>query len=366
MTKIITYIGTYTAGHSGKAKGLHIAEYDSETGALTPIKDGGIVEVGPNPSWVTIDSSRGFLFCANEKPTGAVSAFKINKSTGALTPINSVPSEGADPCHLTLDPSGKFLICANYSSGTISVLPIGDDGALGKSVQTIQLQGKLGTHTKRQEASHAHSADFGPGGSRFFFSCDLGTDSILHYTFDGAAAQKLSPNPASERLTEKAGAGPRHILFHPNQKIAFVMNELDCSISVLEYDGASGVFKKAIETKPTLPAGYMKENTTAELAITKDGKFLFGSNRGHDSIVTFRVHENEEQGKILEYVNRTPTGGEGPRHFTLSPDDRFLLVGNQNTDTITVFKVVPDKEGGVLEKAHSFDFDTPICIAFLQ
>jgi len=288
-----------------------------------------------NPSFLALHPSGRFLYAVNETgekaddPGGGVSAFAVDADTGALTLLNREESGGAAPCHVTVAADGRHALVANYAGGTVSVLPIAADGRLGKATAVVRHSGKS---VKPQQGSpHPHSVNLDAAG-RFAVVADLGIDQVVPYRFDGA---KGLLQKTGKPLTLPAGAGPRHLAFHPSGRQAYVIDELDSTITRLDYDAASGALTAA-QRISTLPEGFAGKNSTAEVAVHPDGKLLFGSNRGHDSIAIFTI---DEKTGALTSAGHQPTGGKNPRHFAIDPTGLYLLAANQDSDTIHVFRI---------------------------
>jgi len=357
--EMLVYIGTYTSGKS-RSEGIYICKLNLETGALSPYKTiKNVVE----PSYLAIDKSRKYLYAVNEtaeyagKKSGAVSAFAINQRTGDLKFLNKQPSLGGAPCFVTISDNEKFVLVANYVGGNVAVFPIETGGLLGATIDLKQNSG-TGANKDRQEAAHAHSINL-DGKNRYAVACDLGVDKIFIYQFDKNSG-KLKPNAAQEFFQTKAGAGPRHFAFHRNGKTAFGINELDSSITSLDFDAAWGTLKE-IQTVSTLPANWSGANTCADIHISPDGKFLYGSNRGHDSIASYKI--DGKTGK-LAFVEHTSTGGKTPRNFAIEPNGKFLLAANQNSDLIVVFRI-DEKTGKLDATGNTAQIPTPVCLKLI-
>jgi 6-phosphogluconolactonase len=351
------YVGTYTSGGS-RSEGIYIFRFDPETGKVTPHKTVRGVE---EPSFLAIDPRGKYLFAVNEtldhqgRKSGAVSSFSIERG-GSLTFLNKQPSMGGAPCHLTTSRDGRFVLVANYVGGNVAVLPVGGDGALGKVIDLEQHSGS-GPNKARQESAHAHSIIL-DGTGHYAFANDLGIDKVMIYKFDGSNG-KLSPNPDQAHYQTRPGAGPRHFKFHPSGKYAFVINELDMTISTLAYDQARGALRE-VNTVSTVPPGYSGENSCADVHVHPDGKFVYGSNRGHDSIAAFRF--DVASGR-LEPIEHVPTGGKTPRNFVIDPAGKFLLAANQRSDSIVTFSI--DGESGRLKPTGQVtNVPSPVCLLF--
>jgi 6-phosphogluconolactonase len=283
-----------------------------------------------------------------------VSAFAIDPATGALTFLNRRPSEGAAPCHVVVDKEGRNAIVSNYWGGTVAVLPIGSDGRLGLATSVARHEGR---GVKPQQANpHPHSASL-DAANRFAFVADLGIDTVVAYRFDAAKGTLVRHDAGSASLP--AGAGPRHLAFHPRGRHAYVIDELDSTITRLDHDAGSGALKAA-ERASTLPAGHAGKNSTAEVAVHPDGRLLFGSNRGHDSIAIFTIDPSTG---ALTAAGHQPAGGRNPRHFAIDPTGAYLLAAHQDSDTIAVFRI--DRATGRLEPVGTpARVPRPVCVRF--
>jgi len=351
--EIAVYFGTYTGP---KSKGIYLSRLDLASGKLSaPI----LAAETPQPSFLALHPNRRFLYAVNEtgegrRGTGQVTAFAIG-ADGKLTQLNQQASRGAAPCHLVVDRAGKTVLLANYGGGSVAAFPIGPDGQLGESTAFVQHSGSS-TNPQRQKGPHAHSINL-DAANRFAVAADLGLDKVLVYRFD-AAKGTLSPNePPSTSV--KAGSGPRHFAFHPNGHNAYVINEIASTVTAFEYDAGRGVLKE-VQTLSTLPKGYTGDSSTAEVQVHPSGKFLYGSNRGHDSIAVFAIEANG----TLRYVENTPTGGRTPRNFGITPDGRYLLAANQQSDNVVVFRI-DSRSGRLTSTGNSLEVPSPVCVKFL-
>jgi 6-phosphogluconolactonase len=351
--KVPVYVGTYTRGTS---KGIYLYHLDLASGALEPAGCAGEVA---NPSFLDIHPSRPLLYAVSEvntfegKKGGAVSAFAIDAGSGKLTLLNQQSSQGAGPCHVMVDPSGKCVVVANYTSGSAACLPIQDDGKLGEAASVVQHEGSS-VNTNRQKGPHAHGVNM-DAASRFAFVNDLGIDKVMIYRLD-ASQGKLSANDPPF-LASAAGAGPRHLAFHPNGRYAYVINELNSTITALTYDAARGELKP-LESISTLPEGYKGPSTAAEVEVHPSGKFVYGSNRGPDDMAIFAV--DAATGK-LRLVGHESTQGKAPRSFAIDPTGRYLLVANQDGNNIVVYRI--NAETGELHPVGSpAELNAPVCI----
>lgn len=356
IKELLVYVGTYTSGDS---EGIYICRLDLSSGKLTLVKTvKGLV----NPCFLAIDPQHRCLYSIDEatklngKTRGAVSAFSINLKTGDLTFLNRQPAPGPAPCHLIVDRSGKYVLTANYNGGYISVFPILTDGQLGTMTDFVQHHGS-GPNPERQKAPHAHSIIMAPS-NRYAFAPDLGIDKIMIYKFDTDKG-KLSPNDEPWAKV-KPGAGPRHFTFHPNGKYAYVINELNSTITAFLYDETKGTLKE-VHTVPTLPGDFSGRNSCADIHVSPSGKFIYGSNRGHDSIVIFAI--NEQTGR-LTYVGHEPTRGKTPRNFAIDPTGTFLFAENQRSNNIVTFRINL-QTGKLIPTGSVIEIPSPVCIKII-
>jgi 6-phosphogluconolactonase len=358
------YVGTYTAPNTAPggtqpstAKGIYVFKMNGGTGAL------GLVQVQEieNPSWVAVDANASHLYAVSEvstwkgaNNTGGITAYSIDAGTGKITPINDQPTKGAIPAHIIFDPSGKFALVANYVGANWSVFPIGADGSLSPAGTPFAVTGH-GPNTARQEAPHPHQTLFDPAG-KFVFGPDLGTDNVWSWTFD-ATAGALVPNTNLDHAQVASGSGPRHMSFHPSGKFVYVIDEMVSSITAFTYDAARGT-AIWLQTVSTLPPDFTGTSSTAEIIVHQSGKFVYGSNRGHNSIVGFRI--NQSTG-MLSLIGWTSTQGAIPRGFNIDPSGRLMLVGNQNSDTVVPFRI--DQGSGKLRPTGAVT-STPVPVTF--
>ena len=357
--RMLVYIGTYTGG---KSEGIYVFQMDTATGELTNRR---LAARTTSPSFLAIGPGGEFLFAANEtgewndtKGTGGVSAFSIDPKSGQLKALGDQPSKGGAPCHLVVDPGNKNVLVANYSGGNASVLPIRKDGSLGPATGFVQHAG-TSVNKSRQSAPHAHSINLDPAG-KFAFVADLGIDRIMVYAFDPAKGS-ISPHD-TPFVSIAPGSGPRHFAFHPKATSAYVINELAMTVTAFSYDAPKGLLRE-IQTISTLGKEKTKGGySTAHVEVHPSGKFLYGSNRGHDTIVVYTI--DQDSGK-LAYVENESTRGKTPRNFGVSPDGRFLLAANQSSGDISVFSI--DQKTGALEyTGHRVECPKPVCVKFLE
>jgi 6-phosphogluconolactonase len=350
------YVGTYTRGAS---KGIYGYHFDSSTGKTTPI---GLVAETENPSFLAIHPNRRFLYAANEismyqgQAAGSVSAFAIDPATHALKLLNRVSSRGSGPCHLVVDKTGKFLFVANYNSGSVSAFPIHDDGSLGEASAFFQHAGSS-VNKERQKGPHAHVVALSPD-NRFVLVADLGLDRIFTYRID--PAKGLTPNnPPFVKI--EPGSGPRHVAFRPDAKFVYSLNEMLSTVTTFRYDASRGSLKE-LQTLSTLPKGFSGSSTTAEIVVHPNGRFVYTSNRGDDSIAIFRTDPSRG---TLTFVDRTPTQGKTPRNFAIDPSGTFLLAANQDSGSIVTFRVDAGT-GRLTSTGDVLEVPLPVCILFAE
>ena len=357
MKEMLLYIGTYT---SGKSEGIYVYRMNMDTGEL---KHSATVKGVVNPSFLAIDGRRRYLYAVNEvdefggKKSGAISSFAIDRRSGDLKFLSQQPSLGAAPCHVSVSANDRFVLVANYNGGNVSVFPVQQTGELAPA-SDLQQHAGAGINPERQEGPHAHCIILDRS-NRYAFAADLGLDKIMIYRFD-AKAGKLTPHE-TPWANLKPGAGPRHFTFHPNGKYAYVINELDSTITAFTYDRARGTLQD-VQTVNTLPAGFSGHNDCADIHVSPSGKYLYGSNRGHDSIAVFAIDEGT--GK-LSYVEHVSTQGKTPRNFTLDPTGAFLLAANQASDTVVTFRINPST-GKLTPTGHIADVPSPVCLKLIQ
>lgn len=349
------YIGTYTGKGS---KGIYTLRMDPRTGQLSEPVLAGETD---NPSFLAFHPSKPVLYAVNETGKfegaegGGVTAFAVG-ADGALTKLNAQPTKGGGPCYLTVDKSGRSLLLANYGGGSFALLPIdAADGKLKPVSAFVQDEGSS-VNPQRQKGPHAHSINIDPSG-RFALAADLGLDKLFVFRLDAQAGTLKANEPPS--ASTAPGAGPRHLAFHPNGKTAYLINELSSTINVFAWDSAAGVLKQKQSVR-TLPDEFTGESWTAEVQVHPSGKFVYGSNRGHDSIAIFAVNEADEQLKAVGYQ---PTGGKTPRNFGIDPTGNFLLALNQASDSIVVFKI-DQATGKLTPTGASITVPSPVCVKF--
>jgi len=356
--KYLVYVGTDTKPE-GSGKGIYGYHYDSASGKLVSI---GLAAETANPSFLAVHPNRRFLYAVNEvthykgQSSGAVSAFAIDHKTGKLTLLNEVSSRGSDPCHLNVDKTGKFVLVANYNGGNLAVFPILESGGLGEASAFVQHTGH-GANPQRQEGPHAHyinvSAD-----NRFAVAADLGLDEILIYRFDPNKGTLAANDPRFVSLNP--GAGPRHFVFSPGGTFAYVINEMQSTVTAFAYDADRGQLH-SLQTISTLPKDFAGPNDDAEIQVHPSGKFLYASNRGHDSIAVFAIDPSKGTLTALQYVS---TQGKVPCNFEIDPSGSRLLVANQKSDNIVIFRIDPNT-GRLAPSGDVLHVPSPVCVKFV-
>ena len=353
--EFIAYIGTYTRQNS---KGIYAWRFDAATGKLTSI---GLVGETSNPSFLAIHPNHRFLYAVNENNTfegqraGSVSAFSIDATTGQLKLLNQVSTGGPGPCHVALDKTGKWLFVANYGGGSVAAFPVHEDGSLGKASQFVQHAGSSAI-PQRQNGPHAHSANLSPD-NRFVLFADLGLDQVLTYRIDQV---KGMVTPADPVTRIEPGSGPRHMAFHPKGKFAYLCNEMSATVTAFSYDAAKGSLRE-LQTISMLPKDFTGAKGAAEIVVDPSGKFLYASNRGHDSIAVFSIDSAKGTLTAVDYV---PTQGKNPRNFAIDPTGAYLFAANQDSASVVVFRI--DRTTGKLTATgDKLDVPFPVCVTFL-
>ena len=351
------YVGTYTGAHS---KGIYAYRFDASTGQLTPI---GLAAELPNPSFLIADRANRHLYVATEmgahdrKDTnGAISSYAIDPRTGSLKFLNKVDSGGGGTCHLALDRTGKVLFLVNYFSGSVASFAVNSDGTIGGRTG-FDMHSGSSVDPERQPGPHPHEVVFSPD-DRFVFVPDLGTDRIYIYRLNPANRSFSPANPAY--ITVEAGAGPRHFLFGPGARFAYLVCEMGSRVIVFSYDAAHGALHP-IQTISTLPPDYTGPNASAEIQIDREGKHIYTSNRGHNSIAVFSI--DPQNGK-LKNTQIASTLGDWPRNFVLDPTGKYLIVADQNDNRLVVLAVDP-RDGHLEPTGQSQEAGSPVCILFV-
>lgn len=353
------FFGTYTRE---KSKGIYRARLDVVTGKLSEAE---LAAETKDPSFLAVHPTGWFLYAIDEgsdparTPGRGVRTYGLNGRSGILTFLNEQSAGSAGPCHLTVDHEGRSVLVANYSGGSVSALPVGEDGRLGPPAVVVRHVGSS-VHPTRQKQPHAHAINVSPD-NRFALVPDLGIDQVRVYRLDATKPELVPHTPSAVRLPP--GSGPRHLAFRPDGRFVYVINELLCTVSVFAYDARRGELKD-VQVISTLPPGETVRPgfSTAEVVVHPSGQYVYGSNRGHDSIVVYAV--DRASGRLTHLQNE-PTQGRTPRHFTLDPTGNWLLAENQASDTVVVFGVDP-KTGRLSPTGQSITVPSPVCAVFTR
>lgn len=350
------FIGTYTRGT--RSEGIYVHRFDPESGALTPVS---VASGAENPSFLALHPGGRFLYAASEvesfggRAQGAIYAYAVDARAGRLSFLNARGSVGRGPCHVSVDAAGRWLLAANYHGGSVCAMPIEPDGRLAPASDFVQHTGSS-VNPERQDQAHAHSINLDPR-NRFAYVPDLGQDKIVIYKPDFERGTLAANSPASVGLPP--GSGPRHFAFAPNASRAYAINELASTITAFAWDAESGALD-AFQTVSTLPAGFAGANTTADIHVHPSGRFVYGSNRGHDSVAAFAVDETDGR---LTALGHQSTLGRTPRNFAVDPSGKFLLAANQDSDTIATFAI--DEDSGKLAPTREVaEVPSPVCVLF--
>lgn len=350
VDQYFAFIGTYTQGGS---EGIYSYRLDMASGRLERIGAIGGIE---NPTFLALAPSGEHLYAVEAVTPGAVHAYSIDRRTGDLSPLNQQPSEGDGPCHVSVDQTGRYVLIANYMSGSVAALPIDERGALLPATGFVQHEGSS-VDPDRQTEPHAHSIILDQANA-FAFAADLGTDKLMIYKLDLASGKLLAND--SPWVRTPPGAGPRHFDFHPSGRFAYLINEMGSSVTAFHYDPPRGMLNE-IHTVPTIPSSFDGVNHCADVHVHPSGRFLYGSNRGHDSIAVFSIDQDTGQ---LTALGHESTQGETPRNFIIDPSGTYLLAANQDTHDIVTFCI--DQENGTLEPTgQRADSPSPVCIKLL-
>ena len=366
--KLWVFVGTYTQGT--KSKGVYRYDLDLATGKLSGEMAAG---TAVNPSFLAIAPNHKYLYAVDEiadfkgKSAGAITAFAIDQQTGKLTRLNQQTSGGAGPCHIVTDKAGKHVLVANYGGGSVSVIPIGPDGKLGEPTAFVQHSGTV-FDKERQGGPHAHSINL-DAANKYAVVADLGLDKLFVYKFDGAAGT-LTPNDPPAMATAPR-SGPRHFAFHPDGRHAYVINEINSTLSALNYDPEKGVLTMR-QTLSTLPHP-VDGNSTAEVVVHPNGKFVYGSNRGYNSLAIFAINKQPKiarggRGKRgegpLKAVGNQVLSVKTPRNFAIDPSGKYLLAAGQDSNNIVVYAVNPDT-GALTPTGSEVSVPAPVCIRMM-
>ena len=353
----LVYVGTYTGKGS---EGIYAYRFDPATGETSSL---GLVAPTENPSFLAVDPNGRFLYAVNEldtfhnEPTGAVSVFAIDRQSGKLKELQQVSSLGGGPAHVSLDQSARYLLVANYNGGSVAVFPIGKDGRLGRHTAFVQNAGSS-VDPERQAGPHAHFIQVTPD-NRFAITADLGLDMLLVHRFDPKTGSLTPGSPGLAAVDP--GAGPRHVAFALSGKFVYVVNELASTVTVFAYKSGPGTLHR-IQTIPALPKNFAGKNTAAEIVVDGKGRFLYVSNRGHDSIALFSIDPDTGNLKSLEWV---PSGGKTPRNFAIDPTGQWLFAANEDSNTINLLRI--DQRSGRLTPVNrSLTVVSPVCVRFVS
>lgn len=344
----LIFLGTYTRTTS---RGIYAVRLDDETGMLsTPV----LAAAATNPAWITLTPDRKYLYAIHPSKAQAI-GFAVDGTQGILSPLPAAAAaETAAPSHLAVDASGRTLLAANYADGYVAAMPIRADGTLG--TPTLTPHSGKGPHPTRQDKPHVHSVTPAPD-NRHVIVCDLGLDKIFSYALDPAPASLTAASPPF--VATPAGAGPRHFKFGADGRHAYAINELDNTVVVYDYDAGRGALTQR-QSVTTLPPAFTGSNSTAEIRVHPNGKFVYGSNRGHDSIAIFAVNPGDGR---LASVEITATGGKVPRNFALSPNGKWLVCAHQDSGNLTVFRVDP-ATGHLTSAGNTVDVPMTVCVLF--
>jgi 6-phosphogluconolactonase len=351
---MFVYVGAYTESPAGSADGISVYRFDPQTGALSVIQ---VAPGSPNPSFVALSPDRRHLYVVSELDVGGVRSFVRNPVTGELSALNHQPSHGSSPCYISVDPTGRYALVANYGDGVVTALPIAADGHVQPATSVVQQEGSS-VVAGRQDGPHAHMIRVTPDG-RYVLATDLGADRIFVYRLDLESGLLESNDAGPASAASSPGTGPRHFAFAPDGRSLYAINELASSLTAWAWDAEWGSLSQ-IETVSMLPEGFAGDNSGAEVVVSPDGRFVYASNRGHDSIAIFAAG-----GDGLTLVGHEPTQGKSPRGFNLDPTGSWLLVANQRSDSIVIFR--RDTDTGLLsatdQVVHS---PTPVAIVFAR
>jgi 6-phosphogluconolactonase len=355
----LMYVGTYTNQPKQPSKGIYAYRFQA-SGKFTPI---GAVAETSNPTFLVVDRGGKFLYAANEdstyegKPAGSISAFAVDAASGQLKLLNVVSSGGPGPCHVSMDQTGKWLFAANYAGGSLAVFPVHADGSLGAASTFIQHKGSS-VDPARQTAPHAHSVYISPN-NRFLLVGDLGLDHVMVYRFD-AAKGTLTPNQPPFAAVAP-GSGPRHLAFAKDGKFVYVLSEMAATVTVFRYDAGAGRLEQT-QSISMLPADYKGLKSGAEIFVHPNGKFLYASNRGHDSIAVFRIDTGSG---ALTSAGQVSTQGKTPRNFAIDPTGAFLLAANQDSGSIVVFRI-DQTTGALTPTGDVLKVPAPVSLVFAR
>ena len=353
----LAFVGTYTAKTA--SKGIYAFRYDASSGRLAAL---GVAAETADPSWVVVHPGGKYLYAANEAgKSSMVSAFALDANTGKLTFLNQLSALGEDPCYLSFDRTGKYLLVANYTSGNVVVFPIGADGKLGAATANVHDEGQLGPNKERQDAPHAHWVE-ASAGNRFAYVSDLGLDEVLIYPFDAGHGTLTVPDSSQKQAfsaTLPPGSGPRHVGFSRSGNFMYVLGELQSTVTVFANEAREKY--RQLQTISMLPKGFSGRNDAAEIILHPKGRFLYASNRGHDSIAAFQI--DMASGKLTSAGGFSVQGRE-PRHFAIDPTGNFLFAEDQLSDKVVTFRIDP-RTGALTPTGDTIEVPSPVCLTFL-
>ena len=349
----VVFVSAFASGEKG---GIHAFGFDSETGTLKPLKRATGMQ---SPFFIALSPDRRFLYSIDEfgGKDNFVAAFAIEGRGGDLKPLNRQNTRGTASCFLEVDPTGQCVLVANYSSGNVTSFPVKSDGSLGEAVSFFQHSGSS-ADPQRQKGPNAHCFVISPDG-KHALAADLGIDKVMIYTLDAATA-KLTPNTVQPFAKLTPGSGPRHLTFHPNGKLVYLINELSNTITVFDWNAADGTLKEK-QTIATLPKDFTGKSYTADLKITPDGKHLYGTNRGHESLASYRIAADG----TLTLLTIQPSGGKGPQNLLVTPDGHWLLCANMPGNNVVVFQIDP-ASGAITPKGEPVEVPMASCIRWME
>lgn len=348
---MFAYVGSRTTRErNARGEGISVFKVDQQNGTLEPVQ---LLKGLVNPSFLTLSRDGRFLYTVHGDMSD-ISAFSVDRDSGQLTLLNRQSTQGKNPVHLALDPSGRYMVVSNHISQSLAVLPVNPDGSLGELTQLLVLAGQPGPHRIEQPFPKPHHNPFDPAG-RFVIVPDKGQDKILSYRFDNG---RLAPAEPAFVATRES-SGPRHLTFHPMGDWAYAINELDSTVTTYRYDASQGALQPQ-QVLSTLPSSFTGNSRASEIAVTADGRFLYASNRGFDSIAVFAI---DAQSGLLRFVDAIPSGGRTPRFFAITPNGRFMFALNEDSDSIVTFAI--DQQRGVLEATGAqVCSGSPVCMVF--
>lgn len=351
IKRIFAYVGSRTTKErEARGEGIHVYRVDLSSGAWKHVQ---LVKNLVNPSFLAFDRKQNFLYSVHGD-FSEVSAFKIDKQTGELTFLNQQSTQGKNPVHLVVDPTNRYLVISNYASGTLALLPINTDGTLAPVKELVTLLGDPGPHRVEQNSSHPHHNPLDPT-EQFIVVPDKGLDKVFTFRMDAENGRLI----ASHSVAAREASAPRHVVFHPNKTYAYIINELDSTVTTYHYNAERGELKP-LQILTTMPAMFTGNNRASEIAITPSGRFVYAANRGHDSIAIYAV---DTATSMLSSIGWESTQGRNPRFFSIEPSGAFLYAANETTDTIVTFRI-DLKTGKLKPTGQVVKIGSPVCIVF--